>query len=40
MSFSISKDIIYCMTAMVQGLIKISKTGLDNFEQRMYNIEK
>lgn len=31
--------IIYCMTTIVPGLIKIGKTGSDNFEQRMYNLE-
>ena len=31
--------IIYIMTTAVPGLIKIGKTGYDNFEQRMYNLE-
>lgn len=34
-----AKGIIYCMTTIVPGLIKIGKTGTDNFEQRMYNLE-
>ena len=34
------KGIIYCMTTIVPGLVKIGKTGSDNFEQRMYNLER
>lgn len=34
-----AKGIIYCMTTIVPGLIKIGKTGVNNFEQRMYNLE-
>lgn len=34
-----AKGIIYCMTTIVPGLIKIGKTGTNNFEQRMYNLE-
>lgn len=34
-----AKGIIYCMTTVVPGLIKIGKTGSDNFEQRMYSLE-
>lgn len=34
-----ARGIIYCMTTIVPGLIKIGKTGVDNFEQRMYNLE-
>lgn len=34
-----AKGIIYCMTTIVPGLIKIGKTGIDNFEQRMYSLE-
>lgn len=34
-----SKGIIYIMTSVVPGLIKIGKTKTDNFEQRMYNLE-
>lgn len=33
-----AKGIIYCMTTIVPGLIKIGKTGVNNFEQRMYNL--
>jgi len=33
------KGIIYIMTSVVPGLIKIGKTGITNFEQRMYNLE-
>lgn len=35
-----AKGIIYCMTTIVPGLVKIGKTGIDNFEQRMYNLER
>lgn len=35
-----AKGIIYIMTTAVPGLIKIGKTGLDNFEQRMYQLER
>ncbi len=35
-----SKGIIYCMTTIVPGLVKIGKTGSENFEQRMYNLER
>lgn len=35
-----SKGIIYCMTTIVPGLVKIGKTGSDNFEKRMYNLER
>ena len=31
--------VIYIMTSVVPGLIKIGKTKTDNFEQRMYNLE-
>lgn len=34
-----AKGIIYVMTTIVPGLIKIGKTGSDNFEQRMYILE-
>ena len=34
-----AKGIIYLMTSVVPGLIKIGKTGSTNFEQRMYNLE-
>ena len=34
-----AKGIIYIMTTVVPGLIKIGKTGSANFEQRMYNLE-
>ena len=34
-----AKGIIYVMTTVVPGLIKIGKTGTANFEQRMYNLE-
>ena len=32
--------IIYIMSTVVPGLIKIGKTGRDNFERRMYNLER
>ena len=35
-----ARRIIYIMTTAVPGLIKIGKTGLDNFEQRMYQLER
>ncbi len=34
------KGIIYVMTTAVPGLIKIGRTGTENFEQRMYNLEQ
>lgn len=34
-----NKGIIYIMTTVVPGLIKIGKTGNSNYEQRMYNLE-
>lgn len=35
-----TKGIIYAMTTVVPGLIKIGKTGCNNFEQRMYHLER
>lgn len=35
-----AKGIIYVMTTVVPGLIKIGKTGCDNFENRMYQLER
>lgn len=35
-----ARGIIYCMTTIVPGLVKLGKTGKDNFEQRMYNLER
>ena len=35
-----AKGIIYIMTTVVSGLIKIGKTGSNNYEQRMYNLEQ
>ena len=35
-----AKGIIYVMTTVVPGLIKIGKTGTDNFENRMYQLER
>ncbi|WP_282926882.1 DUF4357 domain-containing protein [Helcococcus kunzii] len=35
-----SRGIIYVMTTVVPGLVKIGKTGSDNFESRMYNLER
>lgn len=34
-----AKGVIYCMTTIVPGLIKIGKTRTDQFEQRMYQLE-
>ena len=36
----VEKGIIYVMTTVVPGLIKIGKTGSDNYEQRMSNLER
>lgn len=36
---TVARGIIYLMTTVVPGLIKIGKTGLNNFEQRMYQLE-
>lgn len=33
-----SKGIIYVMSTVVPGLIKIGKTGLNNLQARMYNL--
>ncbi|HHU53894.1 MAG TPA: DUF4357 domain-containing protein [Clostridiaceae bacterium] len=35
-----AKGIIYVMTTVVPGLIKLGKTGSDNFESRMYHLER
>ena len=35
-----AKGIIYVMTTVVPGLIKIGKAGVDNFESRMYTLER
>jgi len=35
-----SRGIIYVMTTAVHGLIKIGKTGLDSYENRMYFLER
>ncbi len=35
-----SKGIIYIMTSVLPGLIKIGKTGSDGFETRMYQLEQ
>ena len=35
-----ARGIIYVMTTVVPGLIKIGKTGSDNFESRMYILER
>lgn len=34
-----TKGIIYIMECVVPGLIKIGKTGSDNYERRMYDLE-
>lgn len=33
------KGIIYIMTTAVSGLIKIGKTGANNYQERMRNLE-
>ncbi|MBE5899243.1 MAG: DUF4357 domain-containing protein [Lachnospiraceae bacterium] len=35
-----SRGVIYVMSTVVSGLVKIGKTRVDNFEQRMYNLER
>ena len=35
-----TKGIIYAMTSVVPGLIKIGKTGEENFNSRMYQLER
>ena len=35
-----ARGIIYVMTTVVPGLIKIGKTGTENFENRMYSLER
>ena len=35
-----AKGVLYCMTTVVPGLIKIGKTTADNFETRMYSLER
>ncbi len=35
-----AKGIIYVMTTVVPGLIKIGKTGSSNFDNRMYQLER
>lgn len=35
-----SKGILYVMTTVVPGLVKIGKTGSENFRDRMYNLER
>ena len=35
-----AKGVLYCMTTVVPGLIKIGKTTVENFESRMYQLER
>ena len=35
-----ARGIIYVMETVVPGLIKIGKTGSENFESRMYQLER
>ena len=35
-----SKGVLYCMTTAVPSLIKIGKTTLENYDSRMYALEK
>ena len=35
-----AKGIIYVMTTVVPGLVKLGKTGTSNFESRMYTLER
>lgn len=39
MSEAKNKGILYVMTTVVEGLIKVGKTGTDNYEKRMYQLE-
>lgn len=34
-----NKGIIYCMSTIVPGLVKIGRTGIDVYNQRMYHLE-
>ena len=34
-----ARGILYVMTTIVNGLVKIGKTGTNNFESRMYTLE-
>ena len=38
--YIMAKGIIYVMTTVVPGLIKVGKTGSENFEKRMYQLER
>jgi hypothetical protein len=35
-----AKGVLYCMTTVVPGLIKIGKTTVENFDSRMYSLER
>lgn len=35
-----AKGVLYCMTTVVPGLIKIGKTTVESFESRMYGLER
>lgn len=35
----VAKGIIYAMSTVVPGLVKLGKTGSDSFQSRMYNLE-
>ena len=35
-----AKGVLYCMTTVVPGLIKIGKTKRENYESRMYGLER
>ncbi|MCR4622433.1 MAG: DUF4357 domain-containing protein [Clostridiales bacterium] len=35
-----AKGVLYCMTTVVPGLIKIGKTTKENYESRMYSLER
>lgn len=36
---TMARGIIYVMKTVVPGLVKIGKTGLTNFDARMYQLE-
>ena len=38
--FNMAKGVIYVMTTVVPGLIKIGKTRTENYESRMYQLER
>lgn len=35
-----AKGILYVMTSAMPNMVKIGKTSIDNFEMRMYSLER